>query len=216
MKRLRSRLIAAFLGVAILAMVPLAAIYYYTQLIRYQNVRHQWLENTLKEIGNYINYQSNVPSNVLLPLAQYLQNRFDTSATLLELLEYSESLDDAVVREQLNWWERQLLNKLLEENIPGGNLLLQLNPPLLRQSTDSLRKNPQYPIQIIPKKPFLKMKEWMDEGLLYEEDDKIYCYKIQPILKGDRLSEMEIVGALFVKILLIEKYPNEPARPPEL
>lgn len=218
MNRLRSRLIAAFLGVAVLAMVPLVVISYYTYQIRNQKVRLQWLENTQREVIDFINYQSNIPTEVLLPLAQYLQDLFSTSANLLDLLEMSESLDDPVVRDQLGRWEERLWDKVRKKDVPGANLLVLLAPQLLKQSTDASRKYPQFPIQIIPKKPYLRMKEWLDKGdevLFYQEEGRIYCYNVQPILKGERKSEMEEVGALFCKILFIEKY-DDPTQFPDV
>lgn len=217
MNRLRSRLIAAFLGVAIMAMVPMAVISYYTLQIRNQKVRNQWLDNTLREVENFLNYQSNISAEVLLPLAQYLQDRFTTSANLLELMELPESLDDPVVREQLNLWEKRLWDEALNnKDIPKGNLMALLAPQILKSSVDTPRKIPQYPIQIIPKITYRHMKEWLDEGLFYEENDKIYCSIVQPILKGTKKDEMEEVGALFCKILFIEKYPDDPSQFPDI
>ncbi|MBN2328544.1 MAG: HAMP domain-containing protein [Candidatus Omnitrophica bacterium] len=216
MRRLRSRLIAAFLGVACMAMIPLAIVSYYTTQVRNEKVRRQFIENTLKDIENYINYQSNIPTEVLFPLSQWLQKRFPFRQDLLDLLEYSDSLDDAAVRDGLNWWEKQLWNEVLSSNVPGANLLLQLSPQLLKFNLNSMRKYPQYPIQIIPKQIYLQMKEWLDDGLFYEENGKIYCYKVQEIFKGEKREEQELVGALFCPILLIEKYPGEPNRSPDI
>ncbi|MGC9326584.1 MAG: hypothetical protein ACP5I1_03025, partial [Candidatus Hinthialibacter sp.] len=199
-----------------MAMIPLAIVSYYTTQIRNEKVRRQFIENTLKDIENYINYQSNIPTEVLFPLSQWLQKRFPFRQDLLDLLEYSDSLDDAAVRDGLNWWEKQLWNEVLSNNVPGANLLLQMNPQLLKFNLNSSRKYPQYPIQIIPKKIYLQMKEWLDDGLFYEENGKIYCYKVQEIFKGEKREEQELVGALFCPILLIEKYPNEPNRSPDI
>ncbi len=215
---MRSRLIAAFLGVAIIAMCPLALVSYYTLQIRNQKVRTQWLEKTADEILRDINFHRSVPgTEVLLPLAQYLQERFATRPNLVELLELSESLDDTNVLTNINFWEEELWKKVPEN---WKRALWQSNPQLWKRDTDSLRqrtlKYPQYPIQLFPNKPYQDMKKWANKGLLYEENNKLYCYAIQDIVKGEHISEIKTIGGLFLKTLLIEKFPDDPLRPPVL
>jgi signal transduction histidine kinase/HAMP domain-containing protein len=216
MKRLRSRLIAAFLGVAFIAMVPLALVSFYTLQIRFHKVRTQLLEKTADEILNDINFYRNVPgSEVLFPLAQYLQQRFLTNRLLVELLEFSESLEDPNVRNNLNLLEGQLWRRVPEH---WSMALLQANPQLWKRDAYSLRKRtvkyPQYPIQLLPNKPYQEMKKWADKGFLYEENNKLYCYVIQDIVKGKHISEIRTIGGLFLKTLLIEKFPDDPSISP--
>ena len=72
MKSLRTRLIFAFLGVAVLAMISLSLVPYWTLQYRNKTVRDYVLQSTLEELQAEINQYSNAPAGeVLLPLAQY-------------------------------------------------------------------------------------------------------------------------------------------------
>ncbi len=196
MKRLRTRLIFAFLGVAALAMVSLSLVPYLTLQYRNKSVRDYVLQSTLEELQAEINQYSNAPAGeVLLPLAQYLEERFIERPGLSELLEETENLDDPVVQSQLNAWELTLWRRV---------------PDTWRQVL-----TPQN-LKLIPRRPYLAMRDWLDDNLLYEENGRIYTYAIQEVYKGQNRQEMQLVGALIFRTLLIVKDTNDPNRRPLL
>lgn len=207
MKRLRSRLVAAFLGVAILAIIPLVVVPYLTLQARNKNARTSIIDGTYSEIQTYINTSISQPSlEVLIPLARYMRDIFKKRPYLLEILEETESMDDIWAQNQLRDWERNLWNQV-EDNWKATLALRTMKPD--RQFV--------IPIKIIPKQPYLKMKEWMDQNLFYEEEGNLYCFSSLDLIVGDRREEQRLVGGLFLKTaLLIYKDPNNPERNPIL
>ncbi|HOJ59101.1 MAG TPA: ATP-binding protein [bacterium] len=196
MKSLRTRLIFAFLGVAVLAMISLSLVPYWTLQYRNKTVRDYVLQSTLEELQAEINQYSNAPAGeVLLPLAQYLEERIVERPGLLELLEETENLTDPVVQNQLSLWEMTLWRRVPE---PWKQVLTLQN------------------FKLIPRRPYLRMKEWLEDNLLYEENGRIYTYAIQEVYTGKRRREMQLVGALILRTLLIAKDPNDPNRRPLL
>ncbi len=185
MKRLRSQMIAAFLGLVVLAIIPLSIIPYYALSIRHRTTRSDLLDNTIKEMQRDIDLIGNDLNIILYNAQLYMQADFPKRPKLIEVLETSDNPNDFSIWKEILWRDffKEPYNRWL---------------------------NYERDFSIIPKKKFLEMESWLEEQEFYEDEQgRIYLFCFKPLWKGKSKDEMEIIGGLFAKITLIEKQPGQ-------
>ena len=185
MKRLRSRLIVAFLSVTILAMISMALVQYYTLYVRYRITRTQMLLSVNERVEQYVRgIQDQLLQNILLPAAREVEKKLVDSPFLVDLLETGNDPDYLALQENL------ILSKYVKKPF---NQYLRVGEDL----------------RLLSKAGYLEMEPWLQERNLYEKDGKIYLWYCKELRKGQSKSEMETVGGLFIRRLLLEKNPND-------
>ncbi|MEW6235583.1 MAG: ATP-binding protein [Candidatus Omnitrophota bacterium] len=191
MKQLRTRLIIAFLAVALMAMIPLAFIPYYTLTETQKSVQAEILDDAQDRIEKYIYQLTNdIDTQILFKVADHLKNQ-----TFLEKPKWADILATCESRDDTSFKEIKFIEDQIVQGYVGESLLKD--------------KFVQGDIQIIPKKQYEAMKPWVDKGLMYEEDNKIYAWINRGLFRGRRADDMELVGGLFAKTKLIEKNSGE-------
>lgn len=196
-KRLRSRLIVAFLGVSFMATLVIALVPYFALKYRSQQDSAELLQIASRQIflDNDKRGQE-IHNEILIPFAQYIQSCFANNYNLVEDLITAESIDELKELGHLY----QIKNKL-EKNFTlyWQNKIIWTDDFLL-----------------IPKRVYLEMKSWIDDNLLYEEKGQIYWWRFQPLFYGDNAANREIIGGLYVRQLLISKNLDDPSIRPDL
>lgn len=186
LSRLRSRLIASFLGVALLAMLPLTLIPYYLHAKRQATYRNTALHNSNEFLNDGVKtIQYYLENNYLLPAHRYFQRVIQRDESLVSLL---KELDENPTESSIyfiNSWERHLNS--------------------IKPSSQTKWKEPDYYIKILSKPQYESMQTWMDQNRFYEEDNTVYMWVMRPLYVGKNKDSMEIVGALFLRSILLEK-----------
>ncbi len=198
MKRLRYRLVAAFLGVSLLATIVIAVVPYYTLVYKSHQFRTQSLNYTADKLYQDIDMEGQeIQDKVLNPFARYIQDRFPKDPDLIENLETAEETDDYVIENSFA--------------TPIYSFTVDYLPPKSKWASLLLTN-----LEVIPRKKHLEMKSWMDRENFYEENGQIYWWRFKPLFKGESKENIEIIGGLFVKQPLIRKNLDNPDSPPDL
>ncbi len=183
MKRLRSRMIAAFMGMVLLAMIPLSFIPYYALTSRHHKVLTSILEGTSEEIEQDINKIGTSLQGFLFKIAEIIQEILNERSYVVYKFETCQSSDDSYMQS----WKDKILQVERYRQALGP--------------TDEL--------EIIPKKQYLEMESWLREQNFYEDENgKIYLCCLQKLFKGGHADEMEVVGGILIKRLMFEKIPG--------
>ncbi len=192
MKRLRVRLIIAFLGVALLAMIPLALVPYYTLTVHRQKVRTEILNSTQEKIEKFIHQAQNViDREILFKAAEHLRESFEQNERRANLLVQSESRDDAEIQNEM-----KIMEGIIWEYVERA-------PSPLNKAFD------RNDIRVYPLKQYQGMKDWIENQLFYEEGNTIYVWITRDLFRGSHRDDMELVGGLFAKSRFIQKNPGQ-------
>ncbi|MDX9753450.1 MAG: ATP-binding protein [bacterium] len=191
MNRLRNRLILAFVGVALLAMIPLALVPYYTLRVKQHTNLSERIHETQKQIETDINLLTGKLSvEYLQPGARIMMEYIQNRPAWLDA--FTEGTNPEII---------SLINSYFAPR------------EIKRRSDSFLDDNLLNSMQFFPKVEFTQMEGWMDENLLYEENNKIYIWASYPLIKGQTRDEMEEIGGVFLKLVFIEKDPDNPSAP---
>ncbi len=195
LKRLRSRLILSFMGVALLAMIPLMIVPFYLLYVYQHNERAHLIEETSQQIEKSINnFQNRIQREYLIPLSRrFFRTQINQHEDLKTFLTGSESIPDATAQQIRQTWESKAINYLKNE----------LNKTI----------EPELHLSLLTQSEYEKRKEWLQAGLNYEENNIIYLCNTQSILLGDNQAELTEAGAVFAKRPFIRKYDTPDKNP---
>ncbi|MBI1387632.1 MAG: HAMP domain-containing protein [bacterium] len=193
MESLRSRLIAAFLGVALLAMIPVAVIPYYSFNQVKREERHDILLNETKELQQMkFRYQNSLDQMILQPAADYFhQVTFPNQPDIVELMKTAPNARD---NETLAFYggENGLIYDKIKNSVPKSD----------------------YRLLTLPE--YRDMLKWMKHrDRMYEENGKVYQWQARSLMSGSHRNDMQVVGALFLRTVLFEKNPDDSGNSPK-
>ena len=180
MKRLRTRLILAFCGVAILSMILLSLIPFLTLKVRNRITRTNLIDSTSQSLDRYITNVSNDLSKILFSI-RHLQQQSPDQYEFIRRLEEEEGTENFALEEKKAWF-----------------CVKYPYDRMMREGED---------LKIIPLKQYNQMREWIKKGGFYEDEEgKIYLWAFQEIKKGYHRSEMKTAGGILAKTLFIQKH----------
>lgn len=220
MKRLRSRLLFAFIGVAVLAMIPLIIVpsivlYYKEADFRQKSIRRafetHWVVNSKA-------FNERIEEQVFQPTVEHFRNEtFREFPELVEMLVDPNSVDPQRLQEDLDFRNGQIYNMLntyiqqSEERSGDEERAERFESKPLHELIDvsSIRQGQDYRIITLPEYRNL-IKQIIQEGeqenrnyRIIEEDGRLYYWLLHPL--PHPTWKIQTVGALFFKILLIDK-----------
>lgn len=199
MRRLRSRLVFAFLCVALLAMIPVAIIPYYSFNEVERLERHQSIEQEIKDASMALaKYQNQINMLVLQPAADYFyRNTFRSNPEVVSILKTAEYPYSATSQERIDFY-----NNFLYENY--------LPPQLKSQFKEGVDLRLMALSEYISTKQTLGIGE--DDarvGVVIEDGDRVYQWQIRQLFVGAHRDDMETVGAIFIRTPYFEKNQDE-------
>ncbi|MBZ0257168.1 hypothetical protein K8I31_13965, partial [bacterium] len=188
MRRLRTRLVFAFLFVALLAMIPVAIIPYYSFNLAKEEERHNDLEAEVTKLKRQqIEFQDNILAIILNKASTYLYNNtFKTRPEIAQMLKTAGYPTDATVQQQVS-----VYNTIIWNQLPNS----VQNSGILKKEDLSILTLAEYKATIEP----------LDKKRAIEDGNKVYEWTVQYLMQGTHKDNMEMVGAVLVKTLLFKK-----------
>ncbi len=188
MRRLRTRLVFAFLFVALLAMIPVAIIPYYSFNLSKVEERHNELENeTIRLQREHKRFQNDIFVGILFKASTYLrQNTFKTRPEIAAMLKTASYPASATVQQQLDTYNTILRSRLDKTT---------QNFPFVEQDSLSLITLAEYEETV----------KSLEQVRFIEEGNRVYEWIGQGIMFGDHRDNIEMLGAVLFKTVLFEK-----------
>ncbi len=187
MKRLQSRLIAAFLGVVLLTMIPLSLFHYYSIDSWFQDSRDKMIEEAREEM--FAEYSKNLKTldKIFFPAVKAFNESIQDNPSTIANFKKSETPDD----------------------LDQHKLFFQI-----RYSESKLNPNYNFPglqLEVVPLSLYEKMREWSENNHKIEDKQNgiIYYYAMHGIVKGFHAKNMEVIGGLLISIPLVRKTNDE-------
>lgn len=165
-------------------MLPLSLSHYYSLDARLGEGRAAMIEKSRETIREAVDHRVSLLLGDFTPAFRYFNRSLRDNPSRAEKLETSQSAND-FVEESHMLWEGYVRGTPYEKILEKGKDL-----------------------KVIPQSLFREMEPWLTKGYMFEEDNKIYIWRLMELIKGRTRDEMETIGGLFVKTPLIEKHPN--------
>ncbi|MDP8246067.1 MAG: ATP-binding protein [Candidatus Hinthialibacter antarcticus] len=189
MRRLRTRLVFAFFVVALLAMIPVAIIPYYSFNLAKEEERHNDLQVEINKLTwEHSEFQNRIQRTVLNTSIQYLiNNTFRTRTSIPQMMKTAEYPTSATVQAEINVYNNILWDLQTDSAKNYFNL---------EREDLSVKTLKEYENEIQP---------LFEEKRFIEEDNKVYQWIAGKLSYGTHRDNMEIVGVVVVKTLLFIK-----------
>ena len=189
MRRLRTRLVFAFLFVALLAMIPVAIIPYYSFNLAKEEERHNDLQVEINKLTwEHSEFQNRIQRTVLNTSIQYLiNNTFRTRTSIPQMMKTAEFPTSATVQAELDVYNNILWDLQTDSAKNYFNL---------ERKDLSVKTLKEYENEIQP---------LFEEKRFIEENNKVYQWIAGKLSYGTHRDNMEIVGVVVVKTLLFIK-----------
>lgn len=180
MKRLQSRLIAAFLGVVLLTMLPISFYFYYSIDQWFSFRRELVIQSIERELSAEVEQTLTTIDNAFRPAANEIRRVLSINPNIADWFRNGEPADifDSIEIE-------------IEEEYSGID-------PFFEQFKAGVN------IHVLPQKDYRQMLPWLRNGWLYEKDKTVYYYLMFDLLAGNNAGNMEVIGGLFITIPMIE------------